>query len=74
MVDFTSIVMKEILKSYHGFNNLKRVVDVGGGLGMTLSMIVSKYPTITGINFDLPHVIRGVVCLLIYFYKAKKIF
>ncbi|KAI3783706.1 hypothetical protein L1987_42792 [Smallanthus sonchifolius] len=58
MVNHTTIVMKEILKHYSGFNNLKRVVDVGGGLGITLSMIVSKHPTIQGINFDLPHVTR----------------
>ncbi|KAI3706018.1 hypothetical protein L1987_76270 [Smallanthus sonchifolius] len=56
MVNHTTIVMKEILKHYSGFDNLKRVVDVGGGLGITLSMIVSKHPTIQGINFDLPHV------------------
>ncbi|TYH41042.1 hypothetical protein ES332_D12G289000v1 [Gossypium tomentosum] len=29
------------------------------GTGATLSMIVSKYPTIKGINFDLPHVIEN---------------
>ncbi|KAL8233219.1 hypothetical protein R6Q57_002997 [Mikania cordata] len=56
MVNHTTIVMKEILKHYRGFDTLKRVVDVGGGLGITLSMIVSKHPTIKGINFDLPHV------------------
>ncbi|XP_076954473.1 cathecol O-methyltransferase 1-like [Bidens hawaiensis] len=56
MVNHTTLVMKEILKHYHGFDALKRVVDVGGGLGITLSMIVSKHPTIKGINFDLPHV------------------
>nr|GFC40040.1 caffeic acid 3-O-methyltransferase-like [Tanacetum cinerariifolium] len=37
---------------------LKSVVDVGGSLGITINMIVSKYPTIKGINFDLPHVTR----------------
>lgn len=59
MVNHTTIVMKEILERYHGFDNLKRVVDVGGGLGITLNMIVSKHPTIEGINFDLPHVTRN---------------
>nr|GEX41032.1 caffeic acid 3-O-methyltransferase-like [Tanacetum cinerariifolium] len=29
-----------------------------GGLGVTLNMIVSKHPTIEGINFDQPHVIH----------------
>ncbi|KAK1431449.1 hypothetical protein QVD17_07908 [Tagetes erecta] len=56
MVNHTTIVMNEILKHYRGFDNLKRVVDVGGGLGINLNMIVSKYPTIKGVNFDLPHV------------------
>lgn len=58
MVNHTTIVMKEILECYHGFDNLKSVVDVGGGLGMTINMIVSKHPTIKGINFDQPHVTR----------------
>ncbi|KAI7751329.1 hypothetical protein M8C21_002889 [Ambrosia artemisiifolia] len=56
MVNHTTILMKEILKHYRGFNNLERVVDVGGGLGITLAMIISKHPSIKGINFDLPHV------------------
>ncbi|KAK9075129.1 hypothetical protein SSX86_003449 [Deinandra increscens subsp. villosa] len=38
MVNHTTILMKEILKHYRGFNNLKCVVDVGGGLGITLSI------------------------------------
>ncbi|PWA43134.1 caffeic acid 3-O-methyltransferase [Artemisia annua] len=54
MVNHTTIVMKEILERYHGFKNIKSMVDVGGGLGMTLNMIVLKYPTIKGINFDQP--------------------
>nr|XP_043633163.1 caffeic acid 3-O-methyltransferase-like isoform X2 [Erigeron canadensis] len=58
MVHHSTIVIKEMLKCYHGFDNLKRVVDVGGGLGVTIKMIVSKYPFIEGINYDLPHVIQ----------------
>nr|GEV92478.1 caffeic acid 3-O-methyltransferase-like [Tanacetum cinerariifolium] len=58
MVNHTTIVMKEILERYHGFKNIKNMIDVGGGLGVTLNMIVSKHPTIKGINFDQPHVIQ----------------
>ncbi|KAF5762938.1 putative caffeate O-methyltransferase [Helianthus annuus] len=58
MLNHTTIVMKRILECYDGFDGLKRVVDVGGGLGATINMIVSKHPTIKGINFDLPHVTR----------------
>ncbi|GJU38473.1 caffeic acid 3-O-methyltransferase-like protein [Tanacetum coccineum] len=58
MVNHTTIAMKTILECYHGFENLTSVVDVGGGLGITINMIVSKHPTIKGINFDLSHVTR----------------
>ncbi|KAL4383372.1 hypothetical protein GQ457_15G011860 [Hibiscus cannabinus] len=58
MSDHSTITMKKILETYDGFEGIKTLVDVGGGVGATLSMIVSKYPTIKGINFDLPHVIE----------------
>ncbi|GMI74845.1 caffeate O-methyltransferase 1, O-methyltransferase 1, O-methyltransferase 3 [Hibiscus trionum] len=59
MFDLSSINMKWILERYDGFEGLKTLVDVGGGTGLCLNMIVSKYPTIKGINFDLPHVIAN---------------
>ena len=31
---------------------------LAGGTGTVVNMIVSKYPSIKGINFDLPHVIE----------------
>ncbi|KAJ9552939.1 hypothetical protein OSB04_016984 [Centaurea solstitialis] len=58
MVHHSTLVIKEHLKCYNGFDNIKHLVDVGGGVGVTLNMIISKYPTINGINFDLPHVIQ----------------
>ena len=58
MVNHSTIVMTEILKCYNGFDNLNSIVDVGGGLGVTINMIVSQYPFIKGINNDLPHVIK----------------
>ncbi|TXG63115.1 hypothetical protein EZV62_010109 [Acer yangbiense] len=54
----TTIVMKKTLESYKGFEQFKQLVDVGGGLGTTLSVITSKYPHIKAINFDIPHVIN----------------
>ncbi|KAK9115192.1 hypothetical protein Syun_021989 [Stephania yunnanensis] len=54
----TSITMKRILDKYKGFDGLKVVVDVGGGIGTNINFIVSKYPTIKGINFDSPHVVE----------------
>ncbi|KAK8658340.1 hypothetical protein V6N13_036548 [Hibiscus sabdariffa] len=58
MSDHSTITMKKILETYDGFEGIKTLVDVGGGVGATLSMIISKYPTIKGINFDLPYVIE----------------
>ncbi|KAK2649932.1 hypothetical protein Ddye_017421 [Dipteronia dyeriana] len=60
MFNYTSIVMKRILESsYKGFEQLQNLVDVGGGLGVTINIITSKYPYIKGVNFDLPHVIQS---------------
>ncbi|PRQ36323.1 putative (Iso)eugenol O-methyltransferase [Rosa chinensis] len=58
MVNLTTLVMRRILDSYQGFEHLNQVVDVGGGLGIALSLITSKYSYIKGINYDLPHVIK----------------
>ncbi|MQM08639.1 hypothetical protein Taro_041496 [Colocasia esculenta] len=57
MSNHSTITMKKILEIYGGFEGINVLVDVGGGIGATLNMIVSKHPTIKGINFDLPHVI-----------------
>lgn len=61
MFNHTTIVMKKILESYKGFEQLTQVtqlVDIGGGLGVTFNLIISRYSDIKGINFDLPHVIQ----------------
>uniref|UniRef100_A0A0D2ZZ59 O-methyltransferase C-terminal domain-containing protein n=1 Tax=Brassica oleracea var. oleracea TaxID=109376 RepID=A0A0D2ZZ59_BRAOL len=39
----STITMKKILETYNGFEGLVSLVDVGGGIGATLKMIVSKY-------------------------------
>ncbi|KAJ3690541.1 hypothetical protein LUZ61_019705 [Rhynchospora tenuis] len=57
MKSHSVIFTKNFLDIYQGFNDINTLVDVGGGIGATLSMITAKYPKIKGINFDLPHVI-----------------
>lgn len=59
MACHTSVFMGAVLETYKGFEDLKKVVDVGGGHGTTLKMVVSKYPRLPGINFDLPFVIKN---------------
>ncbi|KAL5863222.1 hypothetical protein ACOSQ3_000736 [Xanthoceras sorbifolium] len=58
MHNHTTIVIKNIIEAYKGFENVKQLVDVGGGLGVTLRAVTAKYPHIKDINFDLPHVIQ----------------
>ena len=54
----SSAVMASVAKMYEvGFQNIKSLVDVGGGMGSALSIIVKEHSHIRGINFDLPHVI-----------------
>ncbi|XP_021748138.1 caffeic acid 3-O-methyltransferase-like [Chenopodium quinoa] len=52
--------VKKIFKNYKGLenSNVHKLVDVGGGLGHSVAFITSQYPSIKGINFDLPHVIK----------------
>lgn len=50
-------VSRMIDKCPEVFNGVKTLVDVGGGNGTTLSMLVKAFPWIQGINFDLPHVV-----------------
>lgn len=57
MAHHTILVMKKLLDKYKGFDEVKVLVDVGGNIGVNVSMIVAKYPQIKGINYDLPHVI-----------------
>ncbi|KAG7600275.1 Plant methyltransferase dimerization [Arabidopsis suecica] len=58
MTSHTSVVMKKILENYNGFESLSDLVDVGGSLGSNLTQILSKYPHIKGVNFDLPHIVK----------------
>lgn len=54
----STMTMKRALELYNGFDGLSSIVNVAGGNGVTLHMIISKYPSIHGINFDLPEVIK----------------
>ncbi|XP_027361628.1 isoliquiritigenin 2'-O-methyltransferase-like [Abrus precatorius] len=51
--------VKRVLTIYKGFEGVSTLVDVGGSTGQTLKQIISAYPSIKGINFDLPQMIQG---------------
>ncbi|GLJ55156.1 hypothetical protein SUGI_1183820 [Cryptomeria japonica] len=57
MAEHSILNMGRILEIYEGFKDLEELVDVAGGVGHTLNIIVSKYPNIRGVNFDQPHVV-----------------
>ncbi|GLT73498.1 hypothetical protein SLA2020_453520 [Shorea laevis] len=59
MGQHSTLIMKQILKKYKGFEGLSSLVDVGGGIGSTLNLIISQYPSIKGINFDVSEVVRN---------------
>ncbi|XP_004516751.1 isoliquiritigenin 2'-O-methyltransferase-like [Cicer arietinum] len=52
--------IKRVLQLYKGFEGISTLVDVGGGVGGTLKLIISQYPSIKGINFDLPQVVQDL--------------
>lgn len=58
MASVSIIQMKHVLQIYEGFEGISTLVDVAGGIGLCLKMIVSKHPSIRGINFDLPQVVQ----------------
>ncbi|XP_020589795.1 caffeic acid 3-O-methyltransferase-like [Phalaenopsis equestris] len=57
MASSSNMVIEKLVEEYGGLKQVKELVDVGGGDGTLLKMIISKYPHIKGINFDLPHVV-----------------
>jgi SAM-dependent methyltransferase len=47
-----------VLRAYD-FSRFKRIVDVGGGLGLFLSHVLRATPNLEGILFDQPQVVAG---------------
>jgi len=72
MFNITTIITNRVLELYDGFKNINRLVDVGGGLGINLKLITSKYPNLQGVNFDLPHVIEHAPTYPGICYKETK--
>ena len=43
----------------YDFRSIRKLVDVGGGHGRLISMILTAYPKMRGVLFDLPHAFEG---------------
>jgi hypothetical protein len=55
MNDMGKVVAAAVAQSYD-FSGVGKIIDVGGGHGTLIAAILQKYPQMTGILFDSPHV------------------
>lgn len=53
----SAMLMNKILDTYEGCKEVQELVDVGGRVGWILNLVVSRYPHISRIKFDMPHVL-----------------
>jgi precorrin-6B methylase 2 len=58
MTDTSALSSAAFLAAY-SFKNHNLIVDVGGGEGYLLSIILNKHKPLRGIVFDLPHVVKA---------------
>nr|XP_011462015.1 PREDICTED: (S)-scoulerine 9-O-methyltransferase-like [Fragaria vesca subsp. vesca] len=53
----TTYYEQKVFEKYKGFEEVKKLMDVGGGDGSAIAKIVSLYPHIQAINFNLSSVV-----------------
>ncbi len=63
MTESTASLALTVAAAYD-FSASSTVVDVGGGHGQMLASILQAYPTLHGVLFDLPQVVKGAPPLL----------
>jgi hypothetical protein len=63
MTAFSASVMPAVLQVYD-FTGIDVLVDVAGGHGHVLTSVLRAYPAMTGVLFDLEHVIAGAAPLI----------
>lgn len=60
----TSRAEAEILADSYDFSRIHSLVDVGGGEGVLLAVLLAANPAMRGILFDQPHVVSGAKAVL----------
>ena len=55
----SSLMLSYAILSEYNFSKSKTIIDIGGGQGILLSMILHKYKSVKGKVFDLAHVVEG---------------
>ena len=63
MTSFTRTAGPAVAAAYD-FSGVKRLADIAGGHGLLLSSILKAHTHLTGLLFDLPHVLAGAPALL----------
>jgi hypothetical protein len=63
MTEWTASVAPTVAAAYD-FSAIQTLVDVGGGHGQMLASILQAHPTLHGVLFDLPNVVKGATPLL----------
>ncbi|MEM9089298.1 MAG: methyltransferase [Cyanobacteria bacterium P01_F01_bin.53] len=63
MTGWASSIHMAILESYD-FSEIRSLVDVAGGHGVLMREVLTRYPALSGVVFDLPNVVAGAVGLL----------
>ncbi|MFG1816182.1 methyltransferase [Kribbella sp. NPDC049174] len=63
MTALSGVVAEAVVEAYD-FGQYGTVVDVGGGRGLLLSAVLSRYPSVGGVLFDRPDVTAGAQQLL----------
>ncbi|SRR5579875_413884 len=58
MASVTRVTLPDVLAACD-FSGISTLMDVGGGLGELMSAILTKYPSMRGIVFDLPYCADG---------------
>jgi len=61
MTSFSRIIAPALLKAYD-FSGIDTLMDVAGGHGAVLCEVLTAYPKMKGILFDLPNVIQEANC------------
>ena len=63
MSAIAGIVAGRLVDTYD-FTRFSSIADLGGGDGTLLATVLSRYPGVQGVLFDLPHVITGATSTL----------
>lgn len=63
MKNFSQKEDEEVVKSYD-FGKYKTIIDVGSGQGSLAKQLLTQYPNIKVILFDLPHVVASAIQLM----------